>query len=126
MLKDEILYLINRGNDCAFFPKISSQNLGDVGVVPVRKMTDDGKRIRTQLEIDFIATMGSKKYYLQSAFRLSDEAKINQEKASLLNVNDSFKKLIIVNDMLNVRRDDDGITTINVYDFLLDENSLDL
>ncbi|MBE5906499.1 MAG: hypothetical protein E7277_06870 [Lachnospiraceae bacterium] len=67
-------------------------------------MTDDGKRIRTQLEIDFIATMGSKKYYLQSAFSLPDETKIKLEKASLLNVNDSFKKLVIVNDMLNVRR----------------------
>jgi len=98
----------------------------DVGVVPVRKMTEDGNRVRTQLEIDFIATMGSKKYYLQSAFSLPDEAKVRQEKASLLNVNDSFKKLVIVNDMLNVRRDDDGIITINVYDFLLENNSMDL
>lgn len=98
----------------------------DVGVVPLRITTKDGKRVRTQLEIDFIATMGSKKYYLQSAFSLPDEAKEKQEKESLLNVNDSFKKLVIVNDMLNVRRDADGITTINVYDFLLDENSMDI
>lgn len=98
----------------------------DVGVVPVRKMEDDGKRVRIQLEIDFIATMGSKKYYLQSAFSLPDEEKARREKAPLLNVNDSFKKLVIVNDMMNVRRDDDGITTINVYDFLLNENSMDL
>ena len=53
------------------------------------------------------------------------EEKEKQEKASLLNVNDSFKKLVIVNDMLNVRRDVDGITTINVYDFLLDEDIMD-
>ena len=98
----------------------------DVGVVPVRKTDEDGKRVRTQLEIDFIATMGSKKYYLQSAFSMPDEAKVMQEKASLINVNDSFKKLIIVNDLLNIRRDDDGITTMNVYDFLLNDNSLDL
>lgn len=98
----------------------------DVGVVPVRKIDEDGKRVRTQLEIDFIATMGSKKYYLQSAFSMPDEAKVMQEKASLINVNDSFKKLIIVNDLLNIRRDDDGITTMNVYDFLLNDNSLDL
>lgn len=98
----------------------------DVGVVPLRITTKDGKRVRTQLEIDFIATMGSKKYYLQSAFSLMKEEKEKQEKASLLNVNDSFKKLVIVNDMLNVRRDVDGITTINVYDFLLDEDSMDL
>ena len=98
----------------------------DVGVVPIRKTTDEGKRVRMQLEIDFIATMGSKKYYLQSAFSLPDEAKVKQEKTPLLNVNDSFKKLIIVNDMLNVRRDVDGITIINVFDFLLDDNSMDL
>lgn len=98
----------------------------DVGVVPLRITTKGGKRVRTQLEIDFIATMGSKKYYLQSAFSLPDEAKEKQEKESLLNVNDSFKKLVIVNDMLNVRRDADGITTINVYEFLLDENSMDI
>lgn len=98
----------------------------DVGVVPIRKTDDEGKRVRTQLEIDFVATVGSKKYYLQSAFSLPDEAKAKQEKASLLHVNDSFKKLVIVNDMMNIRRDDDGITTMNVYDFLLNENSLDL
>ncbi|MCR5797516.1 MAG: ATP-binding protein, partial [Eubacterium sp.] len=98
----------------------------DVGVVPIRKIDEDGKRVRIQLEIDFIASMGSKKYYLQSAFSLPDEAKVKQEKASLINVNDSFKKLVIVNDMMNIRRDDDGITTMNVYDFLLNKDSLDL
>lgn len=97
----------------------------DVGVVPIRINNDERRRERTQLEIDFIATMGSRKYYLQSAFSLPDEAKIKQEKASLLKVNDSFKKLIIVNDMMNIRRDEDGITTMNVYDFLLNENSLE-
>lgn len=97
----------------------------DVGVVPIRVNNDERRRERTQLEIDFIATMGSRKYYLQSAFSLPDEAKIKQEKASLLKVNDSFKKLIIVNDMMNIRRDEDGITTMNVYDFLLNENSLE-
>ncbi len=98
----------------------------DVGVVPIRKAREDGKRERAQLEIDFIAKTGSKKYYLQSAFSLPDEAKARQEKEPLLNVNDSFKKLVIVNDMMNIRRDDDGITTMNIYDFLLNENSLDL
>ena len=97
----------------------------DVGVVPIRINNDERRRERTQLEIDFIATMGSRKYYLQSAFSLPDEAKIKQEKAPLLKVNDSFKKLIIVNDMMNIRRDEDGITTMNVYDFLLNENSLE-
>lgn len=98
----------------------------DVGVVPIRRNNDTGRRERSQLEIDFVATLGSKKYYIQSAFSLPDEEKIKQEKASLINVNDSFKKIIVVNDTMNIRRDETGITTINVYDFLLNENSLDL
>ena len=98
----------------------------DVGVVPIRKTVSSGERERSQLEIDFIATLGSRKYYIQSAFSLPDEEKIKQEKAPLLNVGDSFKKIIIVHDTLNIRRDDDGITTMNIYDFLLNEHSLDM
>lgn len=98
----------------------------DVGVVPIRRLTEDGKRERVQLEIDFIATLGSKKYYLQSAFSLPDEDKVKQEKAPLLNVHDSFKKIIIVKDITKPQRDENGIVTINLYDFLLNENSLDL
>ena len=98
----------------------------DVGVVPIRKTVSSGDRERIQLEIDFIATLGSRKYYIQSAFSLPDEEKIKQEKAPLLNVGDSFKKIIIVHDMMNIRRDDAGITTMNIYDFLLNEHSLDL
>ena len=98
----------------------------DVGVVPIRKTVNSGDRERIQLEIDFIATLGSRKYYIQSAFSLPDEEKITQEKTPLLNVGDSFKKIIIVHDTLNIRRDDAGITTMNIYDFLLNEHSLDL
>ncbi len=98
----------------------------DVGVVPIRRLTQDGKRERVQLEIDFIATLGSKKNYLQSAFSLPDEDKVKQEKAPLLNVNDSFKKIIIVKDITKPQRDENGIVTINLYDFLLNGNSLDL
>ena len=98
----------------------------DVGVVPIRKTVSSGNREHIQLEIDFIATLGSRKYYIQSAFSLPDEEKIKQEKAPLLNVGDSFKKIIIVHDTLNIRRDDDGITTMNIYDFLLNEHSLDM
>lgn len=98
----------------------------DVGVVPIRRLTEDGKRERVQLEIDFIATLGSKKYYLQSAFSLPDEDKVKQEKAPLINVHDSFKKIIIVKDITKPQRDENGIVTINLYDFLLNENSLDL
>ena len=98
----------------------------DVGVVPIRKTVSSGNRERSQLEIDFIATLGSRKYYIQSAFSLPDAEKIKQEKTPLLNVGHSFKKIIIVHDTLNIRRDDAGITTMNIYDFLLNEHSLDL
>ena len=95
-------------------------------MVPIRRLKEDGKRERVQLEIDFIATFGSKKYYIQSAFSLPDADKVKQEKASLLNVNDSFKKIIIVKDIIKPQRDENGIVTINLYVFLLNENSLDL
>lgn len=98
----------------------------DVGVVPIRILGEDGARVRAQLEIDFVATLGSRKYYIQSAFSLPDEAKEKQEKASLLNINDSFKKIIIVKDIINVQRDEKGITTMSIFDFLLKENSLEL
>ena len=70
--------------------------------------------------------LGSRKYYIQSAFRLPDEEKERQEKASLLNVNDSFKKIVIVKEVMNVQRDENGITTMSIYDFLLKDNSLEL
>lgn len=98
----------------------------DVGVVMKRARTHEGKQEKKQLEIDFIANLGSKRYYLQSAFSLPDEEKVKKEKASLLNVNDSFKKIIIVKDVVNVTRDEYGITTMSIYDFLLNENSLEL
>ena len=98
----------------------------DVGVVPVRTKCENGKRERTQLEIDFIASLGSRKYYIQSAFSIPDSAKEEQEKASLHNVNDSFKKIVIVKDVIKPQYDEYGITTISLYDFLLNENSLEL
>lgn len=98
----------------------------DVGVVETRKKTADGKSGRQQLEIDFIANLGSRRYYLQSAFSIPDDAKRKQEKASLLGVRDSFRKIIPVKDVMNVSRDENGIITMGIYDFLLNENSLDL
>lgn len=97
----------------------------DVGIVPIRENVD-GKFIRKQLEIDFVANMGSKRYYIQSAFSIPDEAKARQEKASLDNVGDSFKKIVIVKDVAKVTRDEKGITTMCLYDFLLKEDSLEL
>lgn len=98
----------------------------DVGMVSKRSMNEAGKRESKQLEIDFVANMGSKRYYIQSALSLPEVEKVQQEKTSLLNVNDSFKKIIVVKDVINVQRDENGITTMSVYDFLLNENSLEM
>lgn len=98
----------------------------DVGVVMKRKRTKAGVQEKKQLEIDFIANQGSRRYYIQSAFSIPDEEKREQEKASLINVGDSFKKIIIVKDVVKPWHDDDGILTISLYDFLLDEKSLEL
>ena len=73
-----------------------------------------------------MANLGSKRYYIQSAFSMPTEEKRIQKKASLVNINDSFKKIIIVKDIVNVTRDEEGITTMSIYDFLLKENSLEL
>lgn len=98
----------------------------DVGVVEKREFDENGKKLKKQMEIDFVANLGSKRYYIQSAFSIPTEEKRRQEKASLVNVNDSFKKIIVVKDVVNVTRDEDGIVTMSIYDFLLKENSLEL
>ena len=97
----------------------------DVGMVTKSILTSEGNREKKQLEVDFIANLGSKRYYIQSALSLSTEEKVKQEKASLININDSFKKIILVKDIIKVKRDEDGIVTMNVYDFLLNDNSLE-
>ena len=98
----------------------------DVGVVEKRVLNENAKTAKKQLEVDFIANLGSKRYYIQSAFSMPNEEKRQQEKTSLININDSFKKIIIVKDVVNVTRDEYGITVMSIYDFLLKENSLEL
>lgn len=98
----------------------------DVGVVPIVRRNEDGKQERVRLEIDFVCNKGSQKYYIQSAYQMLDEQKIKQEEASLRNVDDSFKKIIVVADNIIIRRNEAGITTMGIYDFLLKENSLEL
>ena len=98
----------------------------DVGVVEKREMSENGKQIRKALEIDFVANLGSQRYYIQSVLSMPTPEKQIQEKTSLINVADSFKKIIIVKDIVNVKRDENGIVTMSIYDFLLKENSLDL
>lgn len=98
----------------------------DVGVVPVVKIGDDGKQHRSQLEIDFVCNQGSRRYYIQSAFRMDSDDKLRQEQASLLNVRDSFKKIIITGEEGLIHRNEQGITTMSIYDFLLNPDSLEL
>ncbi len=98
----------------------------DVGVVPVLTRDEDSKQQRSQLEVDFVCNLGSRRYYIQSAFKMETDEKIQQERASLLRIDDSFKKIIVIGEETPVMRDDAGITTIGIYDFLLKENSLEL
>ena len=98
----------------------------DVGVIEIVETNDEGKKVQKGLEIDFIATKGNNKYYIQSAFDMLNEAKEKQEKKSLLKTKDSFKKIIVVKDDIKLKRDDSGITTMGIFDFLLNENSLDM
>lgn len=98
----------------------------DVGVVPVFIRDADGKKKRVSYEIDFVCNRGNQRYYIQSAYRMESEEKAEQERNSFRNVDDSFKKIIIVGYPILVERDNQGITTMSIYDFLLKENSLEL
>ncbi len=98
----------------------------DVGAVPIIAKDADGKQHRSTLEVDFICNLGSQRYYIQSAYKMESDEKIKQEHASLLSVDDSFKKIIITGEETPIIRDESGITTISVYDFLLKSNSLEL
>lgn len=98
----------------------------DVGTVPVVVTDENGKQQRYSLEVDFVCNLGSRRYYIQSAYRMESDEKIKQERASLLKVDDSFKKIIVIGEESPVTRDEVGITTISIYDFLLKDNSLEL
>lgn len=98
----------------------------DVGVVEVRETDKNEKKSRKQLEVDFIAYKGNNKYYIQSAFSLPDEEKKMQEEKPLLSIGDSFKKIVVVGNHIKLKRDDAGITTMGIRQFLLNQNSLDL
>ena len=91
----------------------------DVGMVEHRTTDKNGKTIRKQYEVDFVANQGSQRYYIQSAFVMPTDAKERQESASLLNIDDSFKKIIIVKDHIKPKRNQKGIVTIGLIDFLL-------
>ena len=98
----------------------------DVGVVEVREKNSEGREQRKQLEIDFIANQGSRRYYIQSAYEIPSKEKLDQETKSFDRANDSFKKIIVVERTMKPRRDDKGYVTMGVKEFLFNENSLEL
>ena len=100
--------------------------LVDIGTVYVNEKNKNGNYIKKQIEVDFVVNYGSNRYYIQSAYYLPTIEKENQELRPLLNIPDSFKKIIIVRDNIKLKRDENGITTISLKEFLLNENALDL
>ena len=97
----------------------------DVGVVETR-VDEGGKKVRKQLAVDFVVNQFNKRYYIQSAFLISDREMIEQEQAPLVKIPDSFKKIVVVGNHSPIWRNEKGITFMGIYDFLLNENSLDL
>ena len=98
----------------------------DVGVIERFEKDSTDKTIRKQLEVDFVCNQSSKRYYIQSAFAIPNKEKMEQEQKSLINIDDSFKKIIIVKDDINLWRNEEGILIISLEEFLLNPNSLDL
>ena len=98
----------------------------DVGVVEYNCTDENGKKIRVQLEIDFVANKGSKRYYIQSALSVADEEKRKQEVNSLIRVSDFFKKIVVVKDDILSWHDEQGILYLGIEQFLLEENAMDI
>ena len=97
----------------------------DVGIVETMERDSEGKLARKRLEIDFVANQGSQRYYIQSAFRMDNEEKMIQEQKSLLNIPDSFKKIILVKDEIASYHDYNGILRMGLFDFLLNPRSME-
>lgn len=98
----------------------------DVGQVPISKTDADGKRKQSMLEVDFVCNQGFKRYYIQVAYALPTQDKIDQEMNSLLKIKDGFTKYVIVGTPTPTYQNDDGIIIMNVYDFLMNSNSLNI
>src|SRR5574344_321621 len=96
----------------------------DVGVVVVNSKDKNGVSNRKQLEVDFVCNQGSQRIYIQSALRLPTQEKSEQELRSLKNIDDSFVKFVITENPIKKYHDDNGVIFMNIYDLLLDENSL--
>lgn len=98
----------------------------DVGQIPIFTIREDGKRQRSTLEVDFVCNLGYKRCYIQSAYALPTEEKMKQEFNSLLRIKDSFKKIVIVGTPTPTYQNEEGILTINIYDFLMNPESLNI
>ena len=96
----------------------------DVGVVVKNEKDANGVSVRKQLEVDFVCNQGSQRYYIQSALRLPNEEKREQEVRSLKSINDSFRKFVITEDLISRYQDNDGVTFMSIFEFLLNEDSL--
>lgn len=96
----------------------------DVGIIEKREFNKDGQFQRKQFEVDFVANLGNERFYIQSAYSIPDHEKHLQETASFRNINDSFKKIIIVKDNIMPFFDEDGYKIIGLFDFLLNQDSL--
>ncbi len=95
----------------------------NVGIVPAIQSNQDGSRTRKQYEVDFIATKGNEKFYIQSAYRIYDDEKLEQESNPLLKIGDSFRKIIVEGDLYVPYTDKNGIYHVGIIDFLLDESA---
>ena len=98
----------------------------DVGVVVVNTKDENGVSQRKQLEVDFVCNQGSQRFYIQSALRLPTERKREQELGSLKHIGDNFRKFVITEDLISHYQDDSGITFMNIYEFLLNPNSISI
>mgnify|MGYP002681160655 FL=1 len=99
--------------------------LVDVGLVECWTTDENGKRKRSKLEVDFVVNNGPERVYIQSAFNMPTKEKEKQERRSLINIADNFRKVIVVKDDIKRKIDDDGVVTIGLFDFLLDEQSIE-
>ncbi len=97
----------------------------DVGIVEYNIKTADGKSKQLQLEVDFVANRESQRYYVQSAFAISSEEKRKQETKAFTRISDSFKKIVVREDIIPWH-DDNGVLYIGIEQFLLEENSMEL
>lgn len=99
--------------------------LVDVGLVECWTTNENGKRKRSKLEVDFVVNNGPERVYILSAFNMPTKDKEKQERRSLINIADNFRKVIVVKDDIKRKIDDDGVVTIGLFDFLLDEQSIE-